>query len=329
MIWVTWRQHRAVLLTSAFLLAAVAVPTFISGFAMHEEYRADGIAACVTDPGTRAGCAQLVEQFAARYSEWGNRMVWVTVLPALVGVFVGAPLLAREFENGTWRFAFTQGVSRTRWLLTQLTVVGAASAVLALACSLLFSWWRQPLDTLGSRMRTAAFTVSPALVALTLFALALGVFAGVLLRRTVIAMGLTLAAYFLVHLPLEETVRPSYLSPLVRTDAPHAQTASDALPPTDWIVDEGLITSAGHRLSDGEKRDILKQVYDGDTVREGGAALERYLADHGLRHYTEYQPADRYPAMLIIDIALYLGLAIALFAAAAHLVRRRASQPAA
>ncbi|RSS34042.1 hypothetical protein [Streptomyces sp. WAC08241] len=198
MIWVTWRQHRAALLTSAFLLTAITVPTLISGFAMHAQYRTDGIAACVTDPHARAGCAQLVEQFAAQYGEWGNRMVWVAFLPALIG----APLLAREFENGTWRFAFTQGVSRTRWLLTQLTLVGTAAAVLALACSLLFTWWRQPLDVMGSRMRTAAFTVSPGLVALTLFALALGVFAGVLLRRTVIAMGLTLATYLTIRITL-------------------------------------------------------------------------------------------------------------------------------
>ncbi|MFG3323786.1 ABC transporter permease subunit [Streptomyces sp. NPDC048171] len=325
MLWVTWRQHRAALLTATFLLAAVTVPTLISGFAMHDQYRADGISACVADPEARAGCAQLVEQFAAQYGEWGNRMVWVAFLPALIGVFLGAPLLAREFENGTWRFAFTQGVSRTRWLVTQLAVVGTGAAVLALACSLLFTWWRQPLDTMSSPMRTAAFTVSPALAALTLFALALGVFAGVLLRRTVLAMGLTLAVYLTVRITLEETLRPHYLSPLVRTDAPNAQEAADALPPTDWIVDEGLLTGAGHKLSDGKKREILKQVYDGDTVREGGAALERYLAEHGLRHYTEYQPADRYPIMLMIEIGLYLGLALALFAAAAHLVRRRTS----
>ncbi|WP_062430684.1 ABC transporter permease [Herbidospora daliensis] len=322
MLWVTWRQHRAALLTGLFLLAAVTVPTLVSGFAMHEEYRAAGIAACLTDPEARAGCAQLLDQFTAHYGQWGNRMIWVTFLPALIGAFVGAPLLAREFENGTWRFAFTQGVSRTRWLLTQLTVVGAAAAVLALACSVLFTWWRGPLDAMSSPMRTAAFTVSPGLVALTLFALALGLFAGVLLRRTVIAMGLTLAVYLTVRITLEETLRPHYLSPLVRTDA---QKAADALPPTAWVVDEGLITTAGNRLSDGDERKILQQVYDGDTVREGGAALERYLAEHGLRHYTEYHPADRYPIMLIIEIGLYLGLAFALFAAAAYLVRRRTS----
>ncbi|MBZ3900864.1 MULTISPECIES: ABC transporter permease [Streptomyces] len=323
MIWVAWRQHRAALLTGVLLLAAVTVPTLISGFAMHEEYRADGIAACVADPGARAGCAQLVEQFTDRYSEWGNRMVWVIFLPALVGAFVGAPLLAREFENGTWRFAFTQGVSRTRWLVTQLTLVGLGTAVLALACSLLFTWWRRPLDSVGSRMRSAAFTVSPGLVALTLFALALGVLAGVLLRRTVVAMGLTLVVCLTVNITLEEAARPHYLSPLVRTAAPDAGQAADPRPVTDWIVDEGLVDRAGHRLSDGEKRDVLKQVYDSDTVRDGSAALERYLADHGMRHYTEYHPASRYPAMLIIECSLYLGLAMALFAAAAYLVRRR------
>src|SRR5262245_25454796 len=113
MLWLVWRQHRAEALIAALLLALVAVPVIITGRAMHAEYETIG------------------DQVLMRYSEWGNRMIWAAFLPALIGVFVGAPLLAREFEQGTWRLAFTQEVSRTRWLVTRLVLVGGGVVVAA------------------------------------------------------------------------------------------------------------------------------------------------------------------------------------------------------
>jgi hypothetical protein len=103
------------------------------------------------DPAAHAGCAQIVDQFVNRHREWANRLAWVAALPALAGVFIGAPLLAREFEYGAWKLAFTQSVTRTRWLVTKLAVVGAGVAAATVAFALLFTWWRGPLDVIDGR----------------------------------------------------------------------------------------------------------------------------------------------------------------------------------
>jgi hypothetical protein len=326
-VWTTWRQHRAALLVGVLLLSALAVTLIVSGLALRSEYQADGVADCVADPAGSDGCAAIVEQFGNRHAEWGKRLMWVILLPGLVGVFVGAPLLAREFEYGTWRLAFTQSVSRTRWLMTKLGMVGAGSAVLAGAFAALFTWWRAPIDAVGSRLQSSAFTVAPpSLIAVTVFALAVGVFAGALLRRTIAAMGVTLAVYLVVRIPIEEFVRRHYLSPQVRiTEPPRTESAAAWRPERNWIVEDGWIDRSGRLLSDDEKATVIRKVYDGARADGGGQALERYLSEHGLRHYVEYQPSGTFMTMQLIEAAVFLCAAAVLLGMTVWLVRRRTS----
>ena len=68
------------------------------------------------------------------------------VVPALIGLFWGAPLVARELETGTYRLVWTQGVTRTRWIAIKLAVVGLASMAVAGLFSLMVTWWSSPLD---------------------------------------------------------------------------------------------------------------------------------------------------------------------------------------
>lgn len=310
MLWLTWRQHRAELLVATVLLALAALPLIITGVAMHEEYR--------------AGCAPLVDQFVNRYEQWGNRLLWGAFLPALAGVFVGAPLLAREFEHGTWRLAFSQSVPRTRWLMTKLAVVGTAVAVFAVAFAVLFTWWRAPLAEIGGRMRATAFIIAiPSLTAAALFAFAAGIFAGVLLRRTIVAMAATLTTFLAVRLPLEEYARPHYRAPLVRITDPRLEPGPGRLPGTDWIVHNGWVDRAGHVLSDREEAAIIRQVYGGgDTLYSSDARVESFMIDHGLRHYTEYHPDSSFWAFQAIESASLLALAAVLLGAAVWMVRR-------
>ncbi len=112
-------------------------------------------------------------------------------------MFWGAPLIARELETGTYRLAWTQGVTRARWLITRLAVVGGASMVAAGLMSWLLTWWSSPIDTLNaSRFGTTVFDsayIAP--IGYAAFGFALGVLAGVLWRRTVPAMATTLAVF--------------------------------------------------------------------------------------------------------------------------------------
>jgi hypothetical protein len=325
MLWLTWRQHRAELLIAATLLAAVAVLMIVTGVAIHDEFQRDGIAACLADPASRGGCPQLVARFVDRHREASNRLIWVAFLPGLAGVFVGAPLLAREFEHGTWRLAFTQTVTRTRWLTAKLAIVGGGAVMAAAAFAALFTWWRAPFDAIEGRLRTPAFVVAaPSLCAVTLFAFAAGVFAGALLRRTIAAMGVTLAAFLAVRIPMEEYGRPHYRAPLVRITDPVTQPATTGPRSTDWTVATGWVDRSGHVLSAGEEADIVHRVYsDGHTLYGDGTPIERYLAEHGLRHYTEYQPGGRFWTLQAIESAWFVGFAALLLVASVWLVRRR------
>ena len=72
-------------------------------------------------------------------------------VPALIGAFVGAPVLARELETGTFRYAWTQGFGRWRWTLAKLVLLAVVVTAAAGAFSVLFSWYYQPFFADGQR----------------------------------------------------------------------------------------------------------------------------------------------------------------------------------
>ena len=59
-------------------------------------------------------------------------------VPLLLGAFVGAPVLARELETGTFRYAWTQAFGRWRWTLAKLVPLAVALAAVAGVFSLVF-----------------------------------------------------------------------------------------------------------------------------------------------------------------------------------------------
>src|SRR6266508_599402 len=130
MLWLTWRQHRAEVLGGLVLLAALGAVLVVTGLPMHAAYTNQGVAACVAGAGVAEDCDALLEGFAGRYVGLGDLLTLLTVLPVLAGVFIGAPLLGRELEHGTWRLAWAQGVTRTRWLAVKLPLLTAVVAVL-------------------------------------------------------------------------------------------------------------------------------------------------------------------------------------------------------
>lgn len=67
------------------------------------------------------------------------------------------PLLAREFEDGTHDLAWTQGVTRIRWLSHTVTWPLAAAGWGA-ALTALVSWWRGPQNAAGAPVRLATFS---------------------------------------------------------------------------------------------------------------------------------------------------------------------------
>jgi hypothetical protein len=298
MAWVTWRQHRLQLAAGAGILMAVALLVLVTGPGIRDAYDQQGLGACLL-PATRSGC-----DIVARY---------LVFLPALIAVFVGAPLLARELEHGTYQLAWTQGVTRRRWLLSQTLLLALATVLAALALSALVMWWRLPFDRLEGRMSPSRFEVEGIVVpAYAVFALALGVFSGALLRRTVPAMTAALAAFVAARLAVANFLRPRYIEP------EHA-TTTGLTPNThahDWVLSNSLVDAVGRQIS--AARENLAIVH----AKNAGIDAQDYLLSLGWRRAVTFQPADRFWTFQVIEAAIFVGLAAAIVIVTLRLVER-------
>src|SRR5262245_51064651 len=126
MIWLAWRQFRAQAVTAAIGLVLLGAWMLATGPALSHQY-ADGLAGC-----RGAGCGQFMDGFADQHQGALLALtVVVLVVPALLGLFWGAPLVARELDAGTHRLVWNQTVTRYRWLTVKLLLVGGALALVA------------------------------------------------------------------------------------------------------------------------------------------------------------------------------------------------------
>jgi ABC-2 family transporter len=205
MAWVTWRHHRIALSGVMAFLGVLALWLYTAGLQLHHAYAA--AAAC--HPASSAACQNLIGTFEGTNMVLKYGLVLQPV-PALIGAFIGAPMLAREIETGTFRYAWTQGFGRWRWTLAKLVIVGVAVAVVAGAFSVLLAWYYQPyFATSHGTQFSSASPLSPGLFDLrgvafagwTLTAFAIGALAGMLTRRVVPAIVATLASYTILAVP--------------------------------------------------------------------------------------------------------------------------------
>jgi hypothetical protein len=211
MTWFAWRQFRSQAVVVAGLLVVVAVVFLFTGPHFASLYH--DLKTCKA----KGDCESLQNSIFNGYNDYFPfAQAFSLVLPVLLGMFWGAPLIARELESGTYRLAWTQGVTRSRWVFTKLALVGVASMVAAGLMSWMLTWWASPLDTLNAnRFSSLIFDTSYiAPIGYAAFAFALGVTAGVLWRRTVPAMATTMAVYILVRVPFFHFVRPHLLTPV-------------------------------------------------------------------------------------------------------------------
>ncbi len=216
MITFSWRQFRGQATVGATGLVLIAIVLAVTGPHLVSVYDT-AVAACKASGGTSTACHNPVTA-----TDKGLQiavMALVLVVPALIGMFWGAPLIAHELETGTFRLAWTQSVSRLRWLLVKLGVVGAASMLAAGLLSLMATWWASPLDKVAqNRFSPSNFALHGFVPAgYALFAFALAATVGLLVRRTLPAMAITLAGFIAVRLGVTYWIRPRYMSPLTKT----------------------------------------------------------------------------------------------------------------
>ena len=312
MAWVTWRQHRAQLVGGVGLLVALALAALGTHVPISEAYHHHALPDCLP-PSTRPGCDLILAHFQGEFGGWATAVRGLAVLPALAGLFVGAPLLARELEQGTYRFAWTQAITRRRWLLSKTALLALATVVAGGLASALVMWWRQPFDILKGRIAPSGFDVEGLVVpAYAVFALTVGVLAGLLLRRTVAAMTATLVAFASTRLIVMTFLRPNFMAPLHRTVLP-TETGRRV---GDWVLSDTLVDAGGTQISTG--REDLAILH----AQQANIDPHTYLVTLGWKRAISYQPAGRFWTFQIIEAGIFVGLSAAIVVLTLWLVRR-------
>jgi hypothetical protein len=349
MIRFAWLQTRTQTAIAAAALAAAAVIALVTGPRLLHLYHVD-VVAC-----QGSACASATTAFLASY-RWLQVFApqLLLVLPVLFGMFWGAPLVARELETGTFRLAWTQSVTRERWLAVRLGVGALTSMAVTGLLSLILTWWFSPIDRVQlNPLDPSMFGVRGiAPVGYAAFAFMLGVAAGVLLRRTVPAMALTLVAFTAARLVVTYYVRP-YLMGSLRAISPLVMaTGSGQVPPPgaptvkpgDWVLSAQTVNGAGQVIGQfggvGPNGGISFRVLHGVVSLVGvgpcpntfpaaaigtarspagpsasfNAAAQECITKFGLRNIVTYQPLSHYWPLQAYETLIFVGLTVALAA---------------
>jgi ABC-type transport system involved in multi-copper enzyme maturation permease subunit len=346
MMWLAWRQARTQTLVTAALVAVFAILLLATGPHLVTLYRDSSFAACHHNCGQDA--SNFLNQLASTapyHLIYLLGALLLVLLPVVIGLFWGAPLIAREVESGSYRLAWNQTVTRERWLAVKLGVLGLTSMALAGLLSLVLGWWASPIDHAAAVGGAGGFQerffptifgargVVP--IGYAAFAFALGVLVGLLIRRTIPAMAVTLAvvAAALIVMPL--AIRPHLMNP-VRTSVAlttagiqglatnksggdlQVFAASPALPGA-WILSNQVTTASG-ATNLGAMPAACQPSANGGPQACFGALAQKHL-----KQAVSYQPASRYWTFQWLEFGIFLTVGILLAWASFWLIRRRLS----
>jgi ABC-type transport system involved in multi-copper enzyme maturation permease subunit len=301
MTWLAYRQFRAQALLAALTTIVIVVLLVVTREAIAH------------DPSNLSAFQQSVRLL-------GTALVGV---PALLGAFWGAPLVAREFEAGTHLLAWTQSVTRARWLATKLAITCIAAIAATALFSAVLTWWAAPLDRLGNRIGTANFGqrgIVP--IGYTLFAITLGALLGTVLKRTLPAMAATLGSFFVVRFVVQLAVRPHLFKSVLLAGPTRAFGSTDVTSPTSgaWVLSSKTVDATGRAVSS-----IDNMLADACALTRSSSQADFAVCANrlGIRDIVTMHPANRFWAMQTYETAIFLALALALAALCFLSVRRR------
>lgn len=332
MTWVVWRQFRTQAIVAAAALVALGVFLVITGIQLADYYSSSGLATC------QGACSDATSKFlnsvagsiTDKVHNLNNGVMYV--LPAIIGVFWGAPLIARELEAGTYRLAWNQSVTRRRWLATKLLTIGLATVTVAGLLSLMVTWWMSSIDHAGKNMLSPAIFGARGVIPIgyAAFAFMLGVVVGVVIRRTVPAMAATLAIVVFAQIAMPLWIR-GHLLPPVRETLPldvtqitsissvsggHMTIEAAASTPGAWLLSNETITSSGAVFTGPANMTACNR----NTSPE---SCINWLGTLHLRQALTYIPQSRFWPLQWIETSIFLALALALVGVCFWWVRRR------
>jgi hypothetical protein len=352
----TWRQFRTQATVVFAALATLAIVLAITGSQLAHLYDTSGIPACKAHHDCRALHAAFLRHDSFLHGLLGPLLLGV---PALLGIFWGAPLVARELETGTYRLAWTQTVTRTRWFAVKVALIGLASIAVAGLLSLMVTWWASPLDRVTmERFRAGLFDERGVVaVGYAAFAFALGLTAGAIVRRTLPAMAATLVAFVAARLAMTYRLRRDLIPPAHTTASLGSAsnlglavgrsrnsvtlTAGPPNIPNAWVYSDRVVDNAGQTPTGQSLRSIIfsscpnlrglprptpSRSGTGHVRVQGSASgfhscITRLSAK--LHEAVAYQPASRYWTFQSVETAIFLAAALILVGISWWWIRRR------
>jgi hypothetical protein len=323
--WVTLRQRRGAIIGTSVLLGLFAVYLLVMAIIQDNAYAA--VTAC--HPAAALKCQQLAQAFTRNYWGGGGRVIssggaqtissLLFAVPVLLGAFVGAPLLAREFESGTFRFAWTQGAGRTRWAVSTLALPAVLLTAVTGAFTGLFYWYFRPFlaDGQVSEMLPLAFgLLGVVFAAWTLFAFAVAAFTGTLFRRTLPAMAVTLVVYIILAIGTATVIRPHYETPVTTQGWNGAAGGGWGI--SSWVeAPDGRVLSQGGL--DARSQHLPASVQNSPSPD----AFTNWLTQHGYTMWQSAQPDSRFWQFQLIEGGWLLVVSAVLITGTVWLVRRR------
>lgn len=338
MTWLTFRQFRAQTIAAAAVVIALGIALALTGSGLSDLYDSSGLASCHGSCTTSTTSFLTAMKADATYPALYFTGFGVLLLaPALIGAFWGAPMISREVEGRTLRLVWHQSVTPTRWATMKAALLGLASMAFAGVISLMLTWWAAPIDAAGgfpvgggsqlSRFSKVIFDARGIVpIGYAAMGFVLGVTVGVLVRRTVPAMAVTLVLVAAAQFIVPTWVRPDLATPVTVT-SPVLSAATlqqmrigsegNLTVPIDlpgaWIVTNQTVLPNGHVFS------LL------DTPQCMDQALSQTIdciAKQDVRQIVTYQPANRFWEFQRIETAILLAASVALAASNVLWIRR-------
>jgi hypothetical protein len=333
----TLRQFRTQALVAIVALVVVAIVLTITGTQLAHLY--DTTVAGCQALGT---CSSVDAAFVTSDQPVQLIGIVLILMPGVVGVFWGAPLVAREMETGTHRLAWTQSVTRTRWLVTKLALVGLASVIATGLLTFMVTWWFSPIDRVALNQYSVFDQRDIVPMGYAAFAFVLGVTSGVLTRRTVPAMATTIVAFLAVRLAVIFGIRPNLIGAAHLSIAPSSNPglvgfggdssgatvlAFSPHIPNAWVYSTTIVNAAGQAPG----RQFLT-TYCPSIGAPGGnlpspTAFQACIAQISRQFHivVTYQPADRFWTLQWYETGIFVALAVLLAGVSFLWVRRRLS----
>ncbi len=316
MTWLIWRQHRNQAAFAAISLGALAIIFAITGVHMAATYHS----ALRTCAATRT-CDSVGDGLFNGDGAIIDLANFTVVVPLLIGLLWGAPLLASEIEEGTHKLIWTQTVTRRRWLAGKAIALFGAALIVGAVLAVAVTWWSRTLD-LSQQNRFDKFDIQGVVpIAYALFAAALGLTAGIVIRRTLPALTATLAIVVGLRIVVANYLRPHFMTPVTKLVS--VLSTGNGLSGSNWMLHSHMVDAAGRSVAPNATLSALPvacRQYIGTTRTQ----IFSCLAGQGWHEKLVYHPANRFWLFQGIESALFVVLAAASVATAFIVIRRDA-----